>query len=259
MLLLEAMFRFQTKEIKDQILCNYSLGVARPGFIDKEEDRDRDRQMNGAYDDNIVFEDEQVDFAVRDKDAEEEEHVVDKNQWTQKQDEILIENYQNFAALERKSRFTFLAELVAGGKTYKDCYNRAKLLKLKNGTVAEAKEISNNMLSKQGEHQSLKDRLVKQSLNTLVKHLAERNDGKVQFAQVRAMCDYLNEIQIEHKEYKKAGEDAILFGRNLEMADIRNSKNLAMRVVPVTQDEFKMLKNGAFINFLGAFGIRKPA
>ena len=73
------------------------------------------------------------------------------------------------------------------------------------------------------------------------------------------MCDYLHEIQIEHKEYKKAGEDAILFGRELEMADIRNSKNLAMRVVPVTQDEFKMLKNGAFINFLGAFGIRKPA
>ena len=92
MLIMEAMFRFQSKEIKDQILCNYSLGVARPGFIDKEEDRDRDRLMNGAYDDNIVFEDEQALFVVRDKE-DEEEHVVDKNQWTQKQDEILIENY----------------------------------------------------------------------------------------------------------------------------------------------------------------------
>ena len=73
MLLLEAMYRFQTKEIKDQILCNYSLGVARPGFIDKQEDRDRERLANGAYDDNIVFEDEQALFVVRDKDAEEEE------------------------------------------------------------------------------------------------------------------------------------------------------------------------------------------
>lgn len=31
-----------------------------------------------------------------------------------------------------------------------------------------------------------------------------------------------------------------------------------MRVVPVTQDEFKMLRAGAFIAFLAAFGIRKP-
>ena len=47
-------------------------------------------------------------------------------------------------------RFKFLAELVQGSKTYKDCYNRAKLLKLKTGKVEEAKEISSNLLSKQG-------------------------------------------------------------------------------------------------------------
>ena len=81
-----------------------------------------------------------------------EEYLHAKKQWTQKQDQVLIENYQNFASLEKKSRFTFLAELVGGGKTYKDCYNRAKLLKLKKGSVAEAKEISSNLLSKQGDH-----------------------------------------------------------------------------------------------------------
>lgn len=152
-----------------------------------------------------------------------EQHVVaDKNQWTQKQDEILIENYQNFANLEKKSRFTFLAELVGSGKTYKDCYNRAKLLKLKNGTIAEAKEISSNLLSnsKHGENQGIKDRLVKHALHKLCKDLADRNDGKVQFTLVREMCEYLSEIQAEHKAYKRAEEDAILFGRNMDMADM---------------------------------------
>ena len=38
MLALEALFRFQSKEIKDQVLCNYSLGVQRVGLVDKETD-----------------------------------------------------------------------------------------------------------------------------------------------------------------------------------------------------------------------------
>lgn len=58
MLLLESLFRFQTKDIKDQVLNNYSLGVARVGLLDKEDDRERDRLLHGAYDENIVFGDE---------------------------------------------------------------------------------------------------------------------------------------------------------------------------------------------------------
>ena len=263
MLAMEAMFRFQTKEIKDQVLCNYSIGVQRYGMIDKDDENENNKLINGAYDENIIFGDEQAVFgADNDVNAyseEENERVVDKNQWTQKQDEVLIENYQNFANLEKKSRFTFLAELVGGQKTYKDCYNRAKLLKLKNGTIDQAKEISSNMLSKKGDHQSLKDRLVRQALNTLCKHISDRSEGKVEFEQIKKMCEFLRAIQIDHKDYKRVEEDTILFGHNLEMADMRNSKNLAMRVVPVTQEEFRMIRNGAFIAFLSAFGIRKPA
>jgi len=124
--------------------------------------------------------------------------------------------------------------------------------------VAEAKEISSNLLSKQGEHQSLKDRLVRDALTQLVKHLGERHEGKVEIAHVKSMSAYLKQIQLEHKEHKKAEEDAILFGRNLDMADLRNSKSTAMRVVPVTQDEFKMLRSGPFLAFLAAFGVRRP-
>jgi len=62
--------------------------------------------------------------------------------------------------------------------------------------------------------------LVKHALNTLCKHLADRNEGKVHFSQVREMCEYLSEIQQEHKAYKRAEEDAILFGHNIDMADM---------------------------------------
>ena len=93
-----------------------------------------------------------------------------------------------------KTRFTFLAELVGGAKTYKDCYKRAKLLKLKNGTVSESKEISNSLLNKQGEHQSIKDRLVRHALSTLMKHLKEKSDGQIELAQIKAMCSYLCQI-----------------------------------------------------------------
>lgn len=93
MLALEAMYRFPTKEIKDQVLCNYEMRVTRAGFVDKEVDQERNKHMNEAYDDNIVFGDEQVVFDVNEGDSQEEQVVVDKNQWTQKQDEILIENY----------------------------------------------------------------------------------------------------------------------------------------------------------------------
>ena len=89
---------------------------------------------------------------------------------------MLIDNYQTFATMEKKSRFTFLAELVGGGKTYRDCYERAKALKLKNGTVEEAKEISHSMLAEQAgpkknDHEKLKKKLVADALAKLAKDL----------------------------------------------------------------------------------------
>lgn len=72
--------------------------------------------------------------------------VDEKEQWTQEQDEILIENFQQFSSLDKKTRFTFLAELVQT-KTPKECYLRAKLLKLKDNTLDEAKLISARLIS----------------------------------------------------------------------------------------------------------------
>ena len=40
------------------------------------------------------------------------------------------------------------------------------------------------------------------------------------------------------------------------MRDLKNG-SIGMRVVPITPEEFKMLKTGPFVAFLASFGIRK--
>jgi hypothetical protein len=44
--------------------------------------------------------------------------VEEKEVWTQEQDDILIENYEQFCSLPKKERYMVLAELVGAGKTY---------------------------------------------------------------------------------------------------------------------------------------------
>ena len=61
-----------------------------------------------------------------------------------------------------------------------------------------------------------------------------------------------------HAEYAKLNEDQILFGSALDMADIKKSQKLAMRIVPLTDREKRLLANVSFVRFLGAFGIGQP-
>jgi hypothetical protein len=124
----EALFRYQSKEIKDSILCNYQSG------------------MNEVHhhDENVVFEDESLN------EEQEAEPVIDtKNQWTQEQDDILIDNYQQFSSLPKKERFMMLAELVGGGKTYQEVHKRAKQLKVKKADREKSKAISGQLQANQ--------------------------------------------------------------------------------------------------------------
>ena len=57
-----------------------------------------------------------------------------------------------------------MAELVQN-KTPRECYERAKLLKLKKGTLDQAKEISAKLLNKQA--QVLKDTRIGHALDRL--------------------------------------------------------------------------------------------
>lgn len=71
--------------------------------------------------------------------------------WTQEQDNILIDNYEQFKELGPKPCFELMSELIPG-KNPKQCYRRAKLLKLMEQGVASAREISHQLFSeKQGD------------------------------------------------------------------------------------------------------------
>ena len=67
-------------------------------------------------DERIVYEDEEA--AVEDEVQFEQPVVEPKDLWTQEQDEILIENYQQFSSLPKKERYMVLAELIGGNKTF---------------------------------------------------------------------------------------------------------------------------------------------
>lgn len=94
-------------------------------------------------DERIVYEDEEA--AVEDEVQFEQPVVEPKDLWTQEQDEILIENYQQFSSLPKKERYMVLAELIGGNKTFQDCYKRAKVLKVKKADKEMSKTISTEL------------------------------------------------------------------------------------------------------------------
>lgn len=149
-----------------------------------------------------------------------------------------------------------LASLV-GDKTYKECHERAKILKLKSGNTETAKEISNELMSKQA--RSTKKLLVRHALEWLITSLCKKeSEGRVSFSRIKQMCEYVKDIQTEYAEYVTCKEDLILFGHEQDMADIvNNNDKCQMTVVPVTQEEFQMVQNQQFLTFLNAFGISK--
>jgi len=65
-------------------------------------------------------------------------------------------------------------------------------------------------------------------------------------SQVTAMCNYVKFIYEDYCGFKSEQENAILFGRQTEMADIRRA-DLEMRVVPVTREHFQLISNPKFV------------
>ena len=70
------------------------------GLVDKAGGNQQELQIDNKLDDNIVFQDEELKEEQGNLlDGQEvEDEVDDKQQWTQEQDEILIENYQQFSS-----------------------------------------------------------------------------------------------------------------------------------------------------------------
>ena len=93
LLLVEAIFRFQSREIKEAILNNYGLEFRRNQPDVQAENHKTGEDME--IDQNIVFEDEKPIYNVFDEKDLETNQIEgeDKKQWTQQQDQILIDNY----------------------------------------------------------------------------------------------------------------------------------------------------------------------
>ena len=56
-------------------------------------------------------------------------------------------------------------------------------------------------------------------------------------------------------EHEERRENKILFGSNLDLMDLR--RDTAMRMVPVTRDDFKICSNARFVAYMQMFGIEK--
>ena len=83
-------------------------------------------------------------------------NAIMKQQWTEEEDNVLINNYEQFKDLGIKKCFIFMSQLLEK-KSPKQCFKRAKILKLIKHGATVAREISQQLnLEKAGELTSAK-------------------------------------------------------------------------------------------------------
>ena len=77
---------------------------------------------------------------------------------------------------------------------------------------------------------------------------------------VKSMLLYCEAVFSDLAEYNRVRENTILFGKSVEMNDLRqNEAGLGMRLVPVTRDEFKLHANPKFVQFAALLGIQRQS
>lgn len=126
-----------------------------------------------------------------------------------------------------------LAELVGSGKTYQDCYKRAKALKLKKANKEISKAISTKLIGSNKEvsqhAKNIKNKLVGDALKRVCVQTAKKQTFS--FKSVKELCSFVESVSKDFAEFKKDESNKILFGRKTEMDDIRNA-TMHMRIVP---------------------------
>ena len=130
---------------------------------------------------------------------------------TQEQDNTLIDNYEPFKELGNKRCFTYIAQLIDGKKP-KECYSRAKILKLIKLGPAAAKEISQQLFQeKKGDISRAKIAFaLKQFLSAKFK-----SGTKVTIAHIA----FLTQISSNFQKFQLAEENLLLFGTQQEIQD----------------------------------------
>ena len=107
----ECLFRFTSREHKDSIMSNYeTITAPQAAPVASESEEELLPQEQPA--------------------SKEAKQPVLINVWTQDKDALLIDNYEQFKELPKRERFEYLATLITN-KSPKECYRRAKILKIK--------------------------------------------------------------------------------------------------------------------------------
>ena len=73
-------------------------------------------------------------------------------------------------------------------------------------------------------------------------------DNLPQIQEFQELFDFLKQTCADFAIYEQKKEDAILFGNNLDLKDLKRESG--MRLVPTTRQEFKICSNPRFVAFM---------
>lgn len=104
--------------------------------------------------------------------------------------------------------------------TAKECYKRGKLLKLKKISEQESRAISKSLLLDQ--KSNINEKKVEIALKRFVDQKLEI-EKKISKETVQPYLDYIQRICEEYQEFRKTEDNLVLFGGELELADIKRS------------------------------------
>jgi hypothetical protein len=239
MIAIEALFRFSSRSQIQNAMNNYCLNEQAQPVYKFLRDSDEEEDANDKPD----------------SDGEEEYKVRPKAEgefaWTLEEDLSLVENYFRFRDLSKRECFEFIAQLIPDEqKTAKKCHERYKELGLKGREeveiVASVRELHNK-----AQHNKKEQKISSQCRQMLEKHSS--------FSDFKDLERYLDSINEQLADYTKTKQDAILFGHELDLNDIKrftDEPRSGMRLVPLTREEFRIHANVAQVGFLRQFGIR---
>jgi len=176
----ECLFRFTSREHKDSIMSNYESITTAPQAAP------------------VASESEEELLPQVQQPVEAKQPVL--NVWTQDEDALLIDNYEQFKELPKRERFEYLATLITN-KSPKECYRRAKILKIKSLGKDGARQISQQLfLEKKGDITRAKVAFaLKQFLS-----VKGKNAGPY--------VNYLHKIAGDFQKFKQEEENLLLFG-----------------------------------------------
>ena len=233
MLGVEILFRFPTREIKDQILSNYDGKSAahipsenkRQGRDDEIEEavidmNNFDHTANVLHIDNLRIDDDARDTTIQDEAGPLGLHELPDElgfKWTQEKDEILINNYPGFKDLGKKACYEMLHMLIPE-TTAKMCYHRGKKLGLKKLSAEESMQRSVKLLGEQQVQMS--DKKVLFALQKFVLSKMEHNSVSSK-GEVKEYIKYVDGICTDYQAFRQTEDNLVLFGDELELQDIK--------------------------------------